>query len=582
MIQRWGNLWQRLVIDIALSLLVWKASDLSFPVAVFFAMLQISIPALGGIYRYSWGYMNLYHIAMLAGSAVLPLIGSLLFLPLFFFNALVLSSIALLALLLHRFVVYFILNPEMRRKKSGETPIIIYGAGTVAMHLLHDLSRSDQTNRYEIAAILDNDPGKIHTRLGAYIIRSGKEISEIAARRKVQEVWFTMPLTAPVFNSVLDQMQDSPVRYKVVPRKITQLIPDIRAVKIEDLIQRPEIRLNPAPVAELLAGKRVLITGAAGSIGREIARQVWKHAPSRLVLADQWEQGVYELENEFAEHNSVFVTIADVRDPLRMQRLMLSEKPEFIFHAAAYKHVPLMEVNFEESVKTNILGLWNILQAVDLLISRQKNLSVKFVNISTDKAVSPENIMGLSKRISELVIYNFSRKFQDTGNFTSASVRFGNVLGSSGSVVPLFWKQIQEGGPLTVTHPEMERFFMTIPEAVNLVLHAIVISRGNDILALDMGKPIRIVELAERLVVLSGHTPYKDIDIVFTGIRPGEKLKEELFWTKGSVQTSLPFVFRSEEDLKTLDSEEVVSLIREAISEEHSLDWWKRFLGARA
>ncbi|MCB1148493.1 MAG: polysaccharide biosynthesis protein, partial [Leptospiraceae bacterium] len=306
-------------------------------------------------------------------------------------------------------------------------------------------------------------------------------------------------------------------------------------------------------------------------------RQVLQYKPVRVVLFDQWEYGVYQL-NQHYNFENVHCVLGDIRDEERLLSIMENEKPEIIFHAAAYKHVPLLETNFIEALKTNILGTATLLKSIVHWLSLGKTVGpVKLVNISTDKAVEPENIMGLSKRISELLVYNVAREF-GSQDLQTVSVRFGNVLGSSGSVVPLFLEQIHKGLPLTVTHPDMERFFMTIPEAVNLVLHALTVSSGQDILALDMGKSVKILELAERIILLSGYIPHKDIKIEFTGIRPGEKMKEELFWEKDSVRTDNPYIFRSEKDLKVLNVEEFIDKTVEALENNKSLGWFKDYL----
>jgi FlaA1/EpsC-like NDP-sugar epimerase len=270
--------------------------------------------------------------------------------------------------------------------------------------------------------------------------------------------------------------------------------------------------------------------------------------------------------------------VADIRNQKRLEDIITAEKPEIIFHAAAYKHVPLMETNHLQAIDTNILGTWHLLCAIrKYAAGLGDGESIRIVNISTDKAVEPENIMGITKRIAELLMYNFAES--SSGRVHSTSVRFGNVLGSSGSVVPKFWAQIQQGGPVTVTHPDMERFFMTIPEAVRLVLQAAALNEGTgSILALDMGKPVRIVELAERLIRLAGKKPGADIEISYTGIRPGEKMKEELFWQTNSVHTEIPFIFRSIADVKKMNLNEFIDLLMQALSESRSRTWYKEFL----
>lgn len=533
------------------------------------------------VYRTNLKFLNLFSLRLLLFTSLLSVACVQLglasrgkYLP---FESIVLFIAQNTATLLHRLFWYFRLNPESRLKKRGLTPVIIYGAGTVAHHLLQDLSTEDLLGKYQITAIVDNDPEKIGGHMGPYRIFSGGELRAIVQKNQVQEIWFTMPVTPDFLKSVMDALSEFAVTYKVIPRKLAEFAPDIRNLRIEDLIRRPEIRLDENPVRKALAGRRVLVTGAAGSIGRELSRQIAALGPARLTLIDQWEHGVYQLEQEFRGEN-IFCAIADVRNERRLHDIIHAEKPQIIFHAAAYKHVPLMETNHLQALDTNILGTWHLLSAVNRYATGLMDHEfIRIVNISTDKAVAPENIMGLTKRIAELLMYNQARTSE--GRVKTISVRFGNVLGSSGSVVPLFWEQIARGGPVTVTHPDMERFFMTIPEAVRLVLQAAALAEESEaILALDMGKPVRIQELAERLILLSGKKPHSDIKILYTGIRPGEKLKEELFWEKDSVRTAIPFIFRSRGELRELDTAEFIRLLKIALEENRSRSWYKDFL----
>jgi FlaA1/EpsC-like NDP-sugar epimerase len=565
-----------------------------------------------GIYRMDWQYINFFHyISLLIIDAVFFIL-----LVIFYHSRLALPNYIVMVFLgymsinfilyAHRIYWYFYFNPESLRKKTGDTSVIIYGAGTVTMHLLQDLRTGDLIGKYHIVAIIDNNPDKIGSRLGPYKIQNAAQILSLAEKNRVKEIWLTMPVNSAIMDDVFSKLKNISVMYKVVPRRFDHIIPDIRGVRIEDLIQRPEIRLSQKPLEKIFQGKRILITGAAGSIGSEIARQLQAFDTQRLVLLDQNERGIYDLEKEFAGEKNTICLIADIRNKKRMMDVISSEKPHIIFHAAAYKHVPLMEKNFIEAINTNILGTYNLLTCAGEYLETHPNApEIRLINISTDKAVSPENIMGLTKRISELLVHNLAmetelrqqkvQKKPDSKNqktkkrqarLKALSVRFGNVLSSSGSVVPLFWEQIQNGGPLTVTHPEMERFFMTVPEAVNLVLHGLLEASDDSILALDMGKPVNILHMAERLILLSGLVPHKDIKIEFVGIRPGEKIKEELFWTKNSVKTNNPYIFKSQEDLKILNIESVVKKIIEAQmeyivdgkTEKKSLHWWKQFL----
>lgn len=541
------------------------------------ALLHVSAIAISKIYRSNLKFLNLISLRTLFIISVFMaalIHGGLIVIgadsPL---RLIILVALQNILTLLHRLFWYFRLNPESRLKKQGLTPVIIYGAGTIAHHLLQDLSTEDLLGRYQIAAIVDNDPEKTGGHVGPYRVFAGSHLKLLVKKFQAREIWFTMPTTPDFLNPLMDELGEFSIAYKVIPRKLHEFAPDVRNLRIEDLVRRPEIRLDESGVRRAIEGHRILVTGAAGSIGRELSRQIWALGPARLTLVDQWEHGVYALEQEFRGEN-IFCAIADVRNERRLKDIIATEKPQLIFHAAAYKHVPLMETNHLQAIDTNIFGAWHLLGATRAYAhSLPSSEPVRIVNISTDKAVSPENIMGLTKRIVELLMHNSREE-----KLKTTSVRFGNVLGSSGSVVPLFWEQIARGGPVTVTHPEMERFFMTIPEAVRLVLQAASLQDSEGILALDMGKPVRIEELAERLILLAGKKPRTDIKITYSGIRPGEKLKEELFWEKDSVRTTVPFIFRSTGDLKNLDTDAFMDLLKAALDENRSLAWYKEFL----
>ncbi|MES0372365.1 MAG: nucleoside-diphosphate sugar epimerase/dehydratase, partial [Mariprofundaceae bacterium] len=378
-------------------------------------------------------------------------------------------------------------------------------------------------------AFLDDDKNKhgldIH---GVRVIAGTALFEEQVKSLNVEIVLLAVPTAS---TGLMRKLVDQSAALKVPCRTLPSLpeladgkvkMSSLRDVKIEDLLGREEISLDDLQVKEFLKGKRVLITGAGGSIGSEFCRQVAEYQPEKLIMVDHGEYNLYQIDGEMrkSEQTEVISLLGDIRDEPRMRWVFQHYQPHIVFNAAAYKHVPLVEENPAEGVKTNVLGTSGI---ADLAVEFGCE---KFVQISTDKAVNPTNVMGASKRAAEIYCQNLNSRAPDTAFITT---RFGNVLGSAGSVVPLFEKQIKQGGPVTVTHPDITRYFMTIPEAVRLILQAGSMGSGGEIFVLDMGEPIKIVDLAEQMIHLSGMEVGKDIEIKFTGLRPGEKLYEELF-----------------------------------------------------
>lgn len=306
----------------------------------------------------------------------------------------------------------------------------------------------------------------------------------------------------------------------------------LRPVNIEDLLGREEINVNIDEIMDYVSGKKILVTGGGGSIGSELCRQIAAHKPERLIIFDIYENNAYDIQQELKmkyPNLKLTVLIGSIRDEERVDTVLGKYRPDIIYHAAAHKHVPLMEASPNEAIKNNVLGTYNLVLAADRWKVK------KFVQISTDKAVNPTNIMGASKRLCEMVIQMMNREYKDT---TFVAVRFGNVLGSNGSVIPLFKKQIADGGPVTVTHKDIIRFFMTIPEAVSLVLQAAYYAKGGEIFILDMGEPVKIDDMARNLIKLSGFTPDVDIMVEYTGLRPGEKLYEELLMNEEGLEST--------------------------------------------
>lgn len=346
-------------------------------------------------------------------------------------------------------------------------------------------------------------------------------------RYQIQEIIVAMPsANKKEIRKILEICKETNCKLKILPG-IYQLvkgeveISKLREVQIEDLLGRESIKINLDEVVGYLEGKTILVTGGGGSIGSELCRQIAAYYPKKLIIVDIYENNAYEIQQELKKEYpkmELIVLIASVRNTHRMDSIFCKYKPDVVYHAAAHKHVPLMEDSPNEAIKNNVFGTYKT------AIAAAKYGIKRFVLISSDKAVNPTNIMGASKRICEMIIQTLDKEYETE----FVAVRFGNVLGSNGSVIPLFEKQILNGGPVTVTHPDIIRYFMTIPEAVSLVLQAGAYARGGEIFILDMGEPVKILDLAKNLIQLSGYTPYEDIDIVFTGLRPGEKLYEEL------------------------------------------------------
>ncbi|MBT1075480.1 polysaccharide biosynthesis protein [Geobacter grbiciae] len=412
------------------------------------------------------------------------------------------------------------------RYHTGKRTLIV-GAGEAGNLLLKEI-RKQKNPANQVIGFLDDDPAKQGMRLGGIPVMGDLGRLRAAIRKhRIEEVIIAIATAqGAVTRQVVSCCKETKVRFKTLPgiKDIidgTVSISQIKDVEIEDILGREPVKLDLETIRGYLTNKRVLVTGAAGSIGSELCRQVAAFSPYKLLLFENAETPLYQIEKELASNNPnlrIIPVIGDVRDQTRVEAIFDEFQPEVVFHAAAYKHVPMMEYNPVEAVTNNIGGTRTLANAAH-------RFGVKnFVMISTDKAVNPTNIMGASKRVAEMYVQSLARKSRT--NFTT--VRFGNVLGSNGSVIPLFKEQIKAGGPVTVTDPKVIRYFMTIPEACQLVLQAGCIGNGGEIFVLDMGEPVRILDLAEELIRLSGFVPHEEIDIVFTGLRPGEKLFEEL------------------------------------------------------
>lgn len=411
--------------------------------------------------------------------------------------------------------------------KHSSKRVMIVGAGDMGMIIIKELEANNYTHGKPVIAVDDNPLKKGQSIRGVPVKGNCSQIGELAKQYNIDTIIICIPSASPERQTeILHLAVETGCHLKISP-SILEMVEDtessVRDVNITDLLSRPEIRLD-TEICSYISGKTVLVTGGGGSIGSELCRQISKYNPKKIIIFDIYENNAYVLKNQLDSHYNgspeVYIRIGSVRDKSRLEEVFDEFHPQVVFHAAAHKHVPLMEDCPGEAVKNNVFGTYNLAEtAVEYGVER-------FVSISTDKAVNPTNIMGATKRVTEMIIQYFERKCQNSTKF--AAVRFGNVLGSSGSVIPLFTEQIKNGGPVTVTHPEITRYFMTIPEAAQLVVQAGGMANGGEIFVLDMGDPVKILTLAENLIRLSGYKPYADIDIVFTGLRPGEKLYEEL------------------------------------------------------
>jgi FlaA1/EpsC-like NDP-sugar epimerase len=431
------------------------------------------------------------------------------------------------------------------RPRSGKVRnLLVIGAGDAGALVVREMQKNPQLNLHPVG-YLDDDPGKQkHQIHGVQVIGKLSDLGRALAFRPVDEVIIAIPSAGgKIIRMVTDVCRLRGVPFRTMPGLFELIggkvsVNRLREVDIADLLRREPAQIQDELVGVALTGKRLLVTGAGGSIGRELCRQAARWAPQMLILLGHGENSIFEAALELQEDFPslpLHPVIADIRDLPRLQSVFENFRPQVIFHAAAHKHVPLMEANIEDAITNNVIGTRNVVQAATAVEAE------RLVMISTDKAVRPANVMGATKRLAEMIVLEAAHR---TGRAYSA-VRFGNVLGSRGSVVPLFKRQIAHGGPVTITHPDMRRYFMTIPEAVHLVLQTAAMGQGGEIYLLNMGQQVRILDLAEDLIRLSGLEPGKDIEIVFTGIRPGEKLSEDL-WEDGTTyqKTDHPDIFR--------------------------------------
>ena len=423
--------------------------------------------------------------------------------------------------------------------KGKQTRVLILGAGEAGSMIAREMLRNPETKMVPVG-FLDDEPGKHgQTICGLPVLGRTRDLSRVVNDVHAEEVLIAMPsVSGRVVRRLLDEARTAGIPSRIIPGVFEILsgkvsISQIRQVNVEDLLRRSPVKLDLVQISDYLEGRTVMVTGAGGSIGSETIRQIVRFRPAHIIMVGRGENSLFEFQKELewrCPDQRRSTVIANIQNKRKIERIFQQYRPQVIFHAAAHKHVPLMEENPDECVFSNIIGTRNLVDAsLDHAVA-------KFVNISTDKAVNPTSIMGASKRIAEYIVGSGSQRVSD--GCVYVSVRFGNVLGSRGSVVPMFRDQIRRGGPVTVTHAKMTRFFMTIPEAAQLVLQAAGMSENGSVYVLDMGKPVRVVDLANDLIRLSGFEPGEDIEITFTGIRPGEKLHEELLTAEEGVHTS--------------------------------------------
>ena len=442
---------------------------------------------------------------------------------------LIASLIIVTAIIGYRVFLRMILTDvhDSKKEKKPKKNVLIIGAGEATKILLATI-KSSMYDIYNVVGLIDDNTNKVNYAIsGKKILGTRYDIPRICKENDVEMIFFTISnISNDDRRKILEICQETGCRVRILPGtkdliKDKPIMQSFRNVEIEDLLGRDPIKLDNKNINKLIKGKVVLVTGGGGSIGSELCRQIMQFNPQRLVIVDIYENNLYDIEQELKfnyPNSKIDAIVASVREKDRLNEIFEEYKPYLVFHAAAHKHVPLMETSPLEAIKNNVFGTLNVVNCAD-----EYNVK-RFILISTDKAVNPTNIMGATKRLCEMII-QAKNKVSDT---EYAAVRFGNVLGSNGSVVPLFKKQIAHGGPVTVTHKEITRFFMTIPEAVSLVLQAMSGAKGGEIFVLDMGEPVKIYDMAVKLIKLSGLEPGVDIQIKVTGLRPGEKLYEEL------------------------------------------------------
>lgn len=527
------------------------------------------------ITRFENGFDYIKYISMsILSGAILVLVKFLFKAPLIGYREIVLATIIIaVGIVSYRIIIRFLLNEinPIEKERTERKNLLIIGAGEAANEIIKTI-KNTMKRYYNIVGLIDDNPNKMnYAILGIKILGNRDDIAEICKQYKVNVIFFSISnIDNKSKKEILNICQETGVKIRVLPSvadiiKNKSLLQNLGDVEIEDLLRREPIVLDNQNIGELIENKCILVTGGGGSIGSELCRQIVKYNPKTLVILDIYENNLYNIEMElrykhYDEKIDIIPIVGSVRDTNKLEKVFKDYNPYLVFHAAAHKHVPLMQINPLEAIKNNVIGTYNVAKCAD------KHNVKRFILISTDKAVNPTNVMGASKRMCEMII----QAMNSVSKTKFAAVRFGNVLGSNGSVVPLFKKQIAAGGPITVTHKEITRFFMTIPEAVELVLQAMSYAEGGEIFVLDMGEPVKIYDLAVSLIKLSGLEPNVDIPIKITGLRPGEKLYEEVLMAEeGLKQTAHNKIFIGKlNDVKYEFIEEKIAELKEIVLNE--------------
>ncbi|WP_010251212.1 polysaccharide biosynthesis protein [Acetivibrio cellulolyticus] len=538
------------LVNIALCIGLMIKFDASIPASflgvlpitfVFTTIISIAVYFLFGLYSTLWTYASVNEHIMIFFATVTASIVQC------FFAACCGMMFPVMLYILNWMITFFLVEgiriisrvikniKIVKKRNSHKKRIMIAGAGEAASILIKEM-KNNQRSTFEPVVAVDDNPEKYKTQINGVPVIGGREkIVRAAMEMDIDEIVIAIPsISRKETVDIINICKKTSCKLKVLPSVYSLVngevsIKEIRDVTVEDLLQRDEISLSIEEISDYLKGETILVTGGGGSIGSELCRQIASYGPKNLIIFDIYENNAYDLQNEllqkYKDRLDIKVIIGSIRDRNRLDYVFSKYKPGIVFHAAAHKHVPLMEYNPQEAVKNNIFGTLNLAEC-----AHQYNTK-KFVLISTDKAVNPTSIMGATKRAAELIIQYMNANSQTQ----FCAVRFGNVLGSNGSVIPLFKKQIEYGGPITITHPEVTRYFMTIPEAASLVVQSGAMMDGGEIFVLDMGKPVKILDLAKSLIALSGLEPEIDVEIEYVGLRPGEKLYEELLISEAGV-----------------------------------------------